>query len=143
MIATQIHPKRVRNTTMAWNDFVPQMQGRDLPVATIDGPHGAFQIAFAGINRDDGTSYFYQDERVRFGFLVEKHLTGGLCIDVKWATTGGVESGLAFKTSKDNEEILCHNIELFFKTRHWIRPWLPRDANSATVTVIFSWNIVQ
>ena len=75
---------------MAWNDFVPQMQGRDVPVATIDGPHGAFQIAFAGTNRDDGTSYLYQDERVRFGFFVEKHLTGELCIDVKWATTGGV-----------------------------------------------------
>jgi hypothetical protein len=60
-----------------------------------------------------------------------------------WRRLGGVESGLAFKTSKDNEEILRRNIELFFKTRHWIRPWLPRDANSATVTVIFSWSKVQ
>jgi hypothetical protein len=132
-----------RSKLMAWNDFVPQMQGRDLPVAMIDGPDGAFQIAFAGINRDSGTSYFYQDERVRFGFLVEKHLTGELSIDVKWATAAGVESGLAFKTSKDIEEILRRNIELFFKTRHWIRPWLPRDANSSAVTVIFSWSIVK
>jgi hypothetical protein len=59
---------------MAWNDFVPQMQGKDLKVTTIDGPHGPFQIAFAGWDRDGGTSYFYQDERTRFGFFVEKHM---------------------------------------------------------------------
>jgi hypothetical protein len=72
---------------VAWNDFVPQMQGRDSPVATIDGPHGPFQIAFAGTDRDDGTSYFYQDERARFGFLVDKHFGAEPWIDVKHATT--------------------------------------------------------
>jgi hypothetical protein len=49
---------------MAWNDFVPQRQGRDLRVVTIDGPQGPFQIALADTHRDRGTSYFYQDERV-------------------------------------------------------------------------------
>jgi hypothetical protein len=129
---------------MAWNDFVPQMQGRDLKVATIDGPNGPFQIAFVCMYRDgDGTSYFYQDERARFGFLVDKHLVGEIRIDVKLASAGGPSSGVAFKTSQDNEEIFCSNIEFFFTTRIWMLPWRLLTPSSAKIIVNFSWSIVQ
>jgi hypothetical protein len=128
---------------MAWNDFVPQRQGRDSRVATIVGPHGLFQIAFAGADRDGGTSYFYQDERGRFGFLVEEHLVGEIRFDVKLATARGPESALAFKTSEDNEAIFRSNIDFFFKTRNWILPWRSLGASSATITVVFSWKLLQ
>jgi hypothetical protein len=95
---------------MAWNDFVPQRQGRDMKVTAIDGPLGPFQIAFLCVYRDgDGTSYFYQDERARFAFLVEEHLVGEIRFDVKLATAGP-GSPLAFKTSADNEAICRSNI---------------------------------
>jgi hypothetical protein len=110
-------------------------------VITIDGPQGPFQIALAGTHRDGGTSYFYQDERARFNFYVEKHFDAKPWIDVKRAFIAPF-SPLSFKTSKENESIFRRNIELFFKTRSWTSASRRGDHSTAKVVVIFSWTIV-
>jgi len=127
---------------MAWNDFAPQRQGRDLRVVTIDGLQGPFQIALAGTHRDGGTTYFYQDERAHFNFYVEKHFEAKPWIDVTRAFIAP-SSPLSFKTSKENESIFRSNIELFFKTRSWTSASRRGDHSTAKVVVIFSWTIVQ
>jgi hypothetical protein len=127
---------------MAWNDFAPQKQGKDLRVVTIDGPQGPFQIALAGTHSDGGTSYLYQDERARFEFYVEKHFKAKPWIDVKRALIVP-SSRLSFKTSKENESIFRSNIELFFKTRSWTSASRRGDHSTTKVVVLFSWTIVQ
>ena len=136
----------VRGEIMTSGEYVPHVTsalGRDLQVAAIDGSNGRFWIAFGGTRREEGSDYFYEDERGRFWFWVERdygQTPPGW--EVKNATTQ-MQGGASFKSIPQNEAIFRSNIEFFFNTRRSSAPWKPREGTTAKVPVSFSWSVVQ
>ena len=129
---------------MTSHEDVPQVKsvlGRDLRVGAINGPDGRFWIAFEGMRREDGTDYFYEDERARFWFLADCDFgQTPLRWEVKNATQR-FRGGGFFKSSPQNEAIFRRNIEFFVKTRYWMEPWKRGDGSTAEVSVSFSWSV--
>ena len=80
---------------MTPDNSIPQIHGRDLKAAEIDGRCGRFKVAFAGSRPDGGMGYFYEDERARFFFYGEFQNEPPVNWDVGRATTGPW-SGIAF-----------------------------------------------
>jgi hypothetical protein len=121
---------------------IPQLNGRDLKVAEVEGPGGVFHIAFAGARKDGDRGYFYEDSRGRFFFYAFWIIEPTKHWDVSFATKGPWTGG-PFKTTPENEAIFKKNIEYFFKTRRITDPVLPGDGSYAEVPVNFSWGIAR
>jgi len=126
---------------MTTENVVPQINGRDLKLANIDGPNGRFVIAYAGTRKESDDGFFYQDERGRFGFYAALRIEAIKRWDVTSATTGAW-SGVPFKTSYENELTFRQNIEFFFKTRRVTDPTRLGDGSYTDTPVTFSWRIV-
>lgn len=127
---------------MTIDNSIPQIHGKDLEVAEIDGPCGRFKVASAGSRLEGGMGFFYQDERARFFFYGEFYNKPAARWDFTRATTGPF-GGVAFKTTSQNEDCFRQNIEFFLKTRHWFHPSRPGDASTVGTAVTFSWRIVR
>jgi hypothetical protein len=106
-------------TTFEWN--IAQIDGRTIKVTQIDGPNGPFEIAAVRLLREEGTRYFYQDQRGRFFFLAIR----GSKPESNWE----IHSEPPFRTSRENEAFFRQNIEYFFKTR------------TAATSILFPWKI--
>ena len=91
---------------------IPQLNGRDLKVAEVEGPGGVFHVAFAGARKDGDHGYFYQDSRGRFFFYAFWNTKPNKNWDVSFATQGPWTGGL-FITTRENEAVFKQNIEFF------------------------------
>ena len=121
---------------------IPQVNGRDLEVAEVEGPNGLFHVALAGSRKEGGSGYFYQDGRGRFFFYAFWIIKPIKRWDVSFATKGPWTGG-PFTTTRENEAIFKKNIEFFFKTRSVLDPAQPGDGSFAEFPVNFSWGIAR
>jgi hypothetical protein len=107
----------------------------------INGPAGPFEIAFAGLNRDQECNYRYRDKAHDFYFSAEVTPRPFWNIKILSAVTAPLRSTV-YKVSADDERSLRANIEFFFKTRADIQP--AEELKPGTVVVVsFEWRIVR
>jgi hypothetical protein len=120
----------------------PQINGRDLKVAQLDGPGGPFKIAFAGAHKEGDHAFFYQDARGRFFFYGELTTKPALAWKIFRATLGAW-TGTPISVSADDEAVFRENIEFFFRTRSWFIPHQPGDGGTAAAPVTFVWKVIR
>jgi hypothetical protein len=131
----------MRSRIMTTDHTPPRINGRDLEVFPIDGPHGSFEVGYAGSNSEGERTFFYRDERGRFFFSAEFLTKPRTSWDINGATRAGTADPL--KTSAGNAAVFQQNIEFFLTTRDWSSPGQTADASIAGRPVRFSWNIEQ
>jgi hypothetical protein len=100
----------------------------------IEGPDGEFGIAFYGANRE-GLRYLYQDSKHRFFFYAE--------VKPKPVWTVVIEFERVLRLTPDEERALEHNIEHFFKTRHFLHPGQEAPPGGDAKIVTFQWGVVR